>query len=129
MVKGYNRIILDERVEVKKGQMICVDAGISELIAIDYSDISIISDYYIGTGKSYRMKKAGNTRFYINVLTEDKFYLSYINITRFYSSLKSQTFGVYSLSANFSNSSVSLRRYYNVTNGKYKKFIYEFFTN
>lgn len=88
------------------------------LLAIDTSDESLISDYKIVAPKFIKLNLNKNWRFMVNILVNTKFSLNFFSYSRRIASLRNDTFEVNSLSASFLSSSVSLTRYYNITLGK-----------
>lgn len=115
---GLQMLSFSSPVFVKKGSMLGVE---STNIAIDTTDGSQISDYYltttfIGTTSFVKIYLPGNYRFYVRAVINQTYYMDRINISKTFDS----TYGLYEISADLIKSSYSskLKRAFNVTSCK-----------
>ncbi|CAF1074664.1 unnamed protein product, partial [Brachionus calyciflorus] len=112
LVQGYNRILYSPR-SIKKGDILMIIDSNKILAVNDTNDFTIMGDYYINGAISRKLNK--NWRFYVNLLIDVKFFISYFPISKRYTTLKNGTFGVYTIRARFSNTSLQLKRRFNIT--------------
>ena len=92
-----------------------IQTTVSNQLEIDITDNSIISDYFVNGSTISKINPTSNSRFFVNVLINTKYYKKYINVSKTHSVLSNGNYGVYNLTASFVNSSVSITRNYNVT--------------
>lgn len=123
LTTGYNRIDITPT-DVKKGDMVFLYTAFLNHLAIDTSSEALVSDYLISGTKSIKIDLNRNVRMFVSLLVNTKFSLNYFSYSRKFTQLKSDTFEVNNVKAEFVNSPVSLIREYNVTSCKYLIIIY-----
>lgn len=114
---GLNKILLSSPIAIKKGNMLGVNHT-SNTLAIETSDPSKLSDYFINDTTIFRINKVGLWRFYVKAIVDQNFYMNNELLSIYYENLNMEVYGSYQLTARFISANISLSRSYNVTNGK-----------
>lgn len=111
LTTGYNKILFSSTYSVNKGEMLYLYVSNANLIAVDESDDTIISDYEIDSGKITKLDISKNSRFYVTALIDVSYYMIVYDFTRVYTSP-----GVYNITCDFMHSNVTLNRYFGISN-------------
>ncbi|RNA34314.1 hypothetical protein BpHYR1_042874 [Brachionus plicatilis] len=123
---GYNKIIFPTPVRAKKGQILMIHISVADMLAIDSSEDIIQSDYFVSESKIKKLNGNSNWRFFVNALIDTKYYKKIIQVSRAFPTLTNQSFGIYSITARFENSTITRTRFFNVTNKEYTYFVCQY---
>lgn len=118
LVKGYNRVELLKSMFLNKGTIFQIQTNTANLIAVDGTDDSLMSDYILIANTLIKINTEDNWRFYMNAIIDQPYYINYFNYSFNYPLLRNNSFGVYSISSKFVNSTLNLSRVFTVTDCK-----------
>jgi hypothetical protein len=82
-------------------------------VAIETSEQTIFSDYYISSGRLYRLSNVKNYKVYFKPIIDQVYYTKVFEINETYDSL-----GLYKISASYLSTNIYVENVINIKNGK-----------